>query len=93
MSWLSLLSHRRAGQGQGQAQVRWCEDWSARSHAAGQAKARSSLSSGEARGWGRARVRVVAIVKDTRAVLISPNSKAILSQTGDAHEETDVLLD
>ena len=32
-------------------------------------------------------------VRDVRAVLISPNSKVILSQMGNTHKETDVLLD
>ena len=34
-----------------------------------------------------------ALVRDMRALLISPNSKVILSQTGDTHRETDILLD
>ena len=31
-------------------------------------------------------------VKNARVVLVSPNSKVILIQTGDTHKETNILL-
>ena len=43
--------------------MRWYEGRSARSHAAGQAKVRTSILSGKARGWGRARLRAMATAK------------------------------